>query len=207
MVSISKKKLVIDANNFHIHPYYSADSGQNDIALIVTDPLQFNTTIVPACLWYNTTHLPFVLRKMVFHRRSVQENSSLSVCLLHNVFLSDPIEASALDMNPMNNEDCSEYFRGNQTIDEQLFCATVDLDDGILDCKHRKREILLKALCLENCELRHGETIMHFIKHREGVSSVVVGLSSANNFCNLNKPLVFTRVSAHRKWISTFLKV
>jgi hypothetical protein len=57
---------IIKAKVDHIHPEYSAKSGQNDIAVIVTDPLEFNDFIIPACLWYNTTHLPFNLSKFVF---------------------------------------------------------------------------------------------------------------------------------------------
>jgi hypothetical protein len=61
-----------EAKLSHIHPKYSAESGQNDIALIVTDPIEFNDFTVPACLWYNTTHLPFELRKIVFDRSGIR---------------------------------------------------------------------------------------------------------------------------------------
>jgi Trypsin len=61
--------LKVEATQFFIHQNYSADTGINDIALIEINPLKLNSTIFPACLWYNTTHLPFRLKKVVFDRQ------------------------------------------------------------------------------------------------------------------------------------------
>jgi hypothetical protein len=112
-----------------------------------------------------------------------------------------------MDMNPFVNEDCSEYFQANRTIAEGEFCAAIDMNNNALDCQLANREILHKTLCVATCEKRPGETIQHYIKHRSGISTVVVGLSSKKNYCDLNKPLVFTRVSAYREWIEGILNM
>jgi hypothetical protein len=110
-------------------------------------------------------------------------------------------------MNPFSNEDCSEYFQEDENISENEFCAAADMNDKRLNCGLVKREILFETLCSETCEQRHGETILHYIKHQSRVSTVVVGLSSSVNYCDLDKPLVFTRVSAHKKWILNIMQM
>jgi hypothetical protein len=62
---------VMAAKQHYVHPTYSSESGLDDIALIVTDPIEFDDFTVPACLWYNTTHLPYKFRKVVFDRTGI----------------------------------------------------------------------------------------------------------------------------------------
>jgi hypothetical protein len=117
--------------------------------------------------------------------------------------LSAPIKKATLDMNPLINEDCSNYF--DDEMDEKAFCAIINVEYVIPECLLYHQIILRKALCSKNCETKHGEVMLHYINGPDKISTVIVGLSSALNFCDWDKPMVFTRVSAYKEWIESFM--
>jgi hypothetical protein len=108
-------------------------------------------------------------------------------------------------MNPVSNEDCANYFDKAGKIAETEFCTAIDVEYGILECLAYRKQILINALCSTSCEQHHGETMLYFNNQQGKVSTIVVGLASASNFCDMDKPLVFTRVSAYMEWIETFM--
>jgi hypothetical protein len=109
-------------------------------------------------------------------------------------------------MNPVSNEDCGPHFKKAGTIADEEFCTAIDAEHRILECiLPSRKEILSAALCSPTCQQNHGEAMLHFINQQGKISAVVVGLSSATNSCDLNKPLVFTRVSAYKEWIEAVL--
>jgi secreted trypsin-like serine protease len=112
-------------------------------------------------------------------------------------------------MNPISNEDCaSVHFEKFDGIAQEEFCATVDTEYNYIECMDNPDVAILSgALCEQTCEQDHGEVVLHFISQGDKVSAVVVGLSSATNYCDFDKPLVFTRVSAYMEWIETYLRI
>jgi hypothetical protein len=62
-----KERKLLGTKQSNIHPFYTETSGENDIALIkMANTLASSEFTVPACLWFNTTHLPVKLKKMMF---------------------------------------------------------------------------------------------------------------------------------------------
>jgi hypothetical protein len=116
-----------------------------------------------------------------------------------------PTKAAALKISPMTNEDCSEYFKETPVNLANKFCAIPDEIQDMHEYSDQERLVFSEVLCKNTCQQRHGETVLHFIEHLGKVSAVVVGLSSTTNYCDLEKPLVFTRLSAYREWIESFL--
>jgi hypothetical protein len=117
-----------------------------------------------------------------------------------------PTKAAALKITPMTTEDCSDYFKNRPVNLEKKFCAIFDeIKDMYENYSDQERLVFSEVLCKNTCQQRHGETVLHFIEHLGKVSAVVVGLSSATNYCDLEKPLVFTRLSAYKEWIESFL--
>jgi hypothetical protein len=108
-----------------------------------------------------------------------------------NSSLPAPVEIAK--MFPIINSDC---FEDHDTISTSNFCAllAVPCDDtgGI-------NETMICAV--EECPRNHGETVMSFEIRHGKVTPILVGLSSAKNQCDMDKPLVFTRISMYRDWI------
>jgi hypothetical protein len=51
--------LILESDNFIIHPQYSATTGQNDIALIkLPRPIAYSPNIAPVCLPYSNEFSP-----------------------------------------------------------------------------------------------------------------------------------------------------
>jgi hypothetical protein len=101
-------------------------------------------------------------------------------------------------MNPIINQDCSDSF--NNAVSDKLFCALPERD---FDCKWQKERVQQTLCSAENCHQRHGEIMMSFVEHQNKLTPVLVGLSSAKNYCNTTLPLVFLRISAYQDWIET----
>jgi hypothetical protein len=74
-----------------------------------------------------------------------------------------------------------------------------------MDCKYA-RGIKSATICSQhNCPKNHGETLLTFEIHHGKVAPTLVGFSSVKNYCNLEKPLIFTRISVFRDWIEQVL--
>jgi hypothetical protein len=102
-------------------------------------------------------------------------------------------------MFPITNLDCAE---DHGSLSSAHFCAILDME-----CNYAKG-VEKETLCSpDNCLRNHGETLMTFETNHKKMTPVLVGFSSAKNYCNLEKPLVFTRISVYRDWIEQVLNL
>jgi hypothetical protein len=123
------------------------------------------------------------------------------VCVSHSqtrlVSLPGSADVSNIEMFPIANLDCAG---DHDTLSSANFCALITMD-----CKYA-RGIKSATICSrDNCPQNHGETLLTFEIHHGKVTPTLVGFSSVKNYCNLEKPLIFTRISVFRDWIEQVL--
>jgi hypothetical protein len=124
--------------------------------------------------------------------------SSIFLSLTRLVSLPGSTDVSNIDMFPITNLDCAEDHR---TLSSANFCAFMsnNCDEDLT--------IEETSICSQDrCPQNHGETLLTFEIHHKKVTPTLVGFSSAKNYCNLKKPLIFIRLSVFRDWIESVLQ-
>jgi hypothetical protein len=145
--------------------------------------------VSPACLWYNTTHLPFFLGKPLWNLNGTQ--------LSH---LGD-VAATNIGMNVISNFNCAAAL--NETLTDSYFCADYQF---ALECKWTYDDIIKSTLCSgEYCSKSQGEIILSFVSAETKLTPVLVGVSATKNYCNPDLPIKFSKVASHRDWIKSVI--
>jgi hypothetical protein len=100
-------------------------------------------------------------------------------------------------MFPITNLDCAE---DHSSVSSAQLCTIPDIT-----CKYASGIEAATICSPEKCPQNHGETLLTFETTHKKLTPVLVGFSSSKNYCNLEKPLIFTRISEYQDWIEQIL--
>ncbi|XP_055587201.1 uncharacterized protein LOC129739719 isoform X2 [Uranotaenia lowii] len=154
------------------HPKYRQASYTNNVALVkLLEPIIVTGEIIPACLWQNHSHVPFLLELVRFEDDS-KENQTFS----------------RIPTYPLYQKHCEQDHRVNVTSSE--LCVVYDQSQGRDDSK--------SMICHDTGS---GLYNYYAYGLYETEVTYLVGIYSHSNGCEKQNIGIFTRISQSISWI------